>query len=324
MPNPPTVIFSYDPPGPGYSISEQCVMPDIKVNAALKDFDSSGPAKLQFFWTATLTFTDASCLHSRGRTIKHPAMTGVTDTGVWKIPFTCVRGGKLTVKVKVTAGTATVSGESQNLKITGTNPTPSTLAATVSTIVFRKLMRVESQLRQFRTPDCPLFSADNLGGVGLCQMTNPTPTDDQVWSWKENVKAGWQLFQDKERFARAYPAKVRAGANFRKLVADYNTERQKNKLPAISIELPDYTSDQLQRDTIRGFNGYAGGLHEYQVKTDENGLVVTVATGGVKGTAEWETVTAAMRKDFYDAQIIPQNKRGDANYVNDVMAKSAF
>jgi hypothetical protein len=29
----------------------------------------------------------------------------------------------------------------------------------------------------------------------------------------------------------------------------------------LTIELPDYTDEQLERDTLRGFNGWAGQLH---------------------------------------------------------------
>ena len=89
------------------------------------------------------------------------------------------------------------------------------------------------------------------------------------------------------------------------------------------IELPDYTDEQLQRDTIRAFNGYAGGLHEYRVKVDANGLlVVTVNAAANKGTAEWELVTADARNAFYDEKKI--TRRGDPNYVEDVLARASF
>lgn len=92
----------------------------------------------------------------------------------------------------------------------------------------------------------------------------------------------------------------------------------------MTIELPDFTDDQLERDTLRGFNGYAG-IHEYRVKLDKDGvLVVTEDPSGTKGKAEWEQVTKEERIKFYDANNVPAKKRGDPNYVEDVEAKAAF
>ena len=46
-------------------------------------------------------------------------------------------------------------------------------------------------------------------------MTQPRPTDDQVWSWKENLAAGLSLYRQKEAIARAYPRTVRNSAAFK-------------------------------------------------------------------------------------------------------------
>jgi len=76
----------------------------------------------------------------------------------------------------------------------------------------------------------------------------------------------------------------------------------------------DYTQDQLERDTVRGFNGYAGGLHEYRVHVDTAGnLVVNIDAAGTTGTAEWETVPVAAR-----------GASGDPNYVEHVYAQVSF
>ena len=154
------------------------------------------------------------------------------------------------------------------MKVVGTNPGVSALAAAApANMSFRKLMRLESGLRQFLAPDCPLFSGDNAGGVGLCQLTVPAPTDDQVWSWKENLKAGATLWNSKESIAKAYPDRVRKSSDFQVLVKAYNDQRAAtavnaaknagtpapNMLP-VAVTLPDYTADQLRLDTLRGFN----------------------------------------------------------------------
>jgi hypothetical protein len=231
-----------------------------------------------------------------------------------------------------------LTAQSTGLQIVGTNPTLASLqAAAPSNQAFRKLLRLESGLRQFLAPACPLFSADNLGGVGICQLTRPTPTDDQVWSWKANLNGGISLWNDKEAGARGYPAQVRGSAAFQALVKAYNDQRAATAkaaappgtpppvTPPIVVTLPDYTADQLQRDTLRGFNGYAGGLHEYRVKVDATGLlVVTIAPGAAAGTAEWEELTAADRNAFYNQAGIAQNHRGDPNYVADVEGEASF
>jgi hypothetical protein len=191
-----------------------------------------------------------------------------------------------------------------------------------------------------------LFSSDGYGGAGLCQLTRPAPTDDQIWNWKENVKGGWALYRAKERVARAYPNKVQKSTAFQTMVNAYNAKRQAEHgsgqpgagtplssvdrdppvapLTDLIIELPEFTAEQLQRDTLRGFNGYAG-IHEYRVKQDANGiLVVTVDPSGTKGTAEWELVTREERIRFYDANKIASNRRGDPNYVDDVLSRASF
>ena len=97
------------------------------------------------------------------------------------------------------------------------------------------------------------------------------------------------------------PPILGSGATFQALVQAYNAPRQyRRKLSPVPIDLPDYDAEQLERDTLRGFNGYAGGLHEYRVKLDENGLLAGLHAAGARGAAEWELVTAQMRRDYYD------------------------
>ena len=336
----PSVTLSYDPPGPQFAITEQCVMPKITVTANLQNVTPDPKIPMSFQWKITLQFTGQSCTHALGRSIKHPDISQVTTTNKLTIPFTQVRGGNLTIAVTVVMGSSTLRAQSEKLEVTGTNPSVGVLAAVApSNAAFRKLMRLESGLQQFRSPGCPLFSADNLGGVGICQITNPAPTDDQVWSWKENVKAGWQFYQSKQSVARAYPTHVREGS-FKTLVKTYNDQRLAQSktgahgsgaaspataLKPLTVTLPDFTDEQLQRDTIRGFNGYAGGLHEYRVRVDNNGLlVVTVDASGTKGTAEWQVISAADRTAHYDQVGLDKKFRGDPNYVDDVMAKDGF
>ena len=189
-------------------------------------------------------------------------------------------------------------------------------------------------MRQFnaaadgKTIPYPLFSRDKLGGAGIMQITNPRPSDDEVWNWSANVAGGIGVFNEKVATARNYPARVRASAGFANLVARFNQDRARHGLSPISVDLPDFKSgdfdnnlQELELDAIRGFNGFAGDdgmgfdppvLHEYRVALDVAGnLRVSIDPATNRGTAIWERVP----------ETAPNPKHGDPNYVNDVLSE---
>lgn len=348
----PAVILSFDPAGPNFPITEDAEMPVITVTAALENITPDPKKPVVYTWRVSLSSNGTGCVHSRSRVIKHPDIVATNNQNKFAIPFSQVRGGNLDVSVSALVGTVTLTAKSDKLKVTGTNPSVNVLRTTAPiNPAFRKLMQVESGLRQFRTDTCPLFSADNFGGVGICQITYPKPSDDQVWNWKENMKAGWSLYQSKQAASLSWMKSIQNGSTLKALVKAYNDARAaKNKKTSatpvntatdtkggsttsptttqtkpLTITLPDFTAEQLQRDTIRGFNGWAGQLHEYRLKVDSDGmLVVTEDAGGTTGKAEWEQVTAEDRKDYYDTIGLDSSRRGDPNYVEDVMSKPGF
>ena len=349
MADKPAIVLSFDPAGTKFPITEQAETPKITVTATLQNVTPDPKKPLLYNWKVTLVFNGQACNHSLSRVIKHPDIAQSTPTNKFTIPFAYVRGGDLSVSVSVMVGNTTVTAQSDKLQVTATNPSIKALQGTVpANDAFRKLMRVESALRQFLSEACPLFSSDNLGGVGLCQITSPAPTDDQVWSWKENVKAGWALYKSKEAAALSWMKATQKGNDFNALVKAYNDARAAKAKAAASaappaggsppaagagatppkplmIELPDFTADQLQRDTIRGFNGWAGQLHEFRPKVDKDGLlVVKEDPGGTKGTAEWEEISAEDRIKYYDSIKLAAGRRGDPDYVEDVMKKASF
>ena len=264
----PKVVLAFTPPGPEYAISEMAEMPSINVAAALENVTVKPGTTLEFVWTARLDFHGHGCPHAMGRSTSHTAIHAKTSTGNWTIPFSQVRGGTLTVSVHVQIDHHKLSATKTSLSIVGTNPTPtSLLCATYPNETFKKLMRLESGLLQFRghpgaTSKCPLFSSDNLGGVGLCQITRPRPSDDEVWDWKANVEAGKRFWTTKEDGAKEFVKSQQSGHHFKDLVKAFNHRREKKGEKAITIALLDYTDDQLEKDTLRGYNGYAGGWHE--------------------------------------------------------------
>lgn len=318
----PLVIAS-QPSGPRFAITAEAEMPSITVTAILQNEAMPAGAAPTYEWSATLAFDgsspNTSATFGGGRTTQHSRIpNSVSANSSWRIPFTEVRGGVLTVQVIMRAG-GTEQRAKANWTISGTNPSGTAIRAFANSIggnraVFRKKMRQESSLQQFRPPgNWPKFSSDGLGGVGLCQLTRPAPTGDQTWSWKENVRGGWALYLEKERIARAYPRNVRSGERFRNLVSEWNRARASQGLPALPVDLPDYTPEQLELDTLRGFNGYANGLHEYRIRLNNGGLVVTINPSGTRGQAEWERVPVADRGTV-----------GDPNYVENVLGQSDF
>jgi len=316
------VALSYGPAGaPKFAISAAAAMPSITVTASLSGVTVDPRSPATYAFTATLAFVGSSTPHGSGHNTQHSAITPQTGArNTYVIPFTQVRGGVLTVTVSVRVGSAPpITVTSAGLTIVGSNPSPAQIKAQANAVGankvrFRKQMRQESSLEQFRSNGWPKYSGDNLGGVGLCQITRPAPTADQVWNWKANVQAGWTLYLEKERIARTYPINVRAGLTFRALVAAWNAQPARRALSPVAVTLPDYTADQLEQDTIRGFNGFAGGLHEFRVRLDARGLlVVTLDASGRNGAAEWEQVPVADR-----------GTAGDPNYVNNVEAQADF
>jgi len=198
-------------------------MPTIKVTALL---DNCAARPMLHQWKVSLVFTGANCQNSCGRWIEHPEIHATTPSNTFTIPFGAVRGGDLTIQVTVQTGAGSVIGFSDGLRIVGTNPsTGALLREAIMTDAFKRLMRLESGLRQFKPACCPFFSNDQLGGVGLCQITVPPPTDDQVWNWKANLQRGLELYRQKEAAARAYPRHIRLSKEFKDLVDMYNRAR---------------------------------------------------------------------------------------------------
>ena len=110
-------------------------------------------------------------------------------------------GGTLTVNASAKGGAAAVT-----VKLSGKNPTSFQLepylAAKPNALGFNKIIAQESKGIHFNAAGEPIRSFD--GGYGICQLTNPPPTYEQVWNWKANVDAGLQLFAQKRAAAIAY------------------------------------------------------------------------------------------------------------------------
>lgn len=111
------------------------------------------------------------------------------------------RGGTLTVKATAGGQSATVA-----VRLVGKNPTKADVASYVAAKPdgegFEKIVEHETHSQHFGTNGEPKKSFDK--GYGICQLTNPAPTFEQVWNWRRNVDAGVVLFAEKRKAARTY------------------------------------------------------------------------------------------------------------------------
>lgn len=344
LPGPRPSRFANPTPRPGlqlvapvagtqFAIDGDGNMPVIVAQAKIVGVPTNVALTTPLTWRVRLRFDASHCPHGPNRQINHPDIVRTAVGGTLVISFISVRGGALSISVRANVAGRVLTAQSSHLEIRGTNPQIASLRSALPHATVRRIARFESGGgRQFRAAAdggvgaCPLWSGDNLGGVGIMQITVPRPTDNQVWNWRENVAKGIEIFNQKVVAARGYPAQVRNSHRFAQLVQLFNAERHKHKLPAIPVGLPDFTTgdfetnpQQLELDSIRGFNGWGGRdhfgfpLHEFRVALDAHGhLRVNLDPSGPKATAIWERVPASARPQGF----------GDPNYVDHVLGTS--
>src|SRR5207249_1145912 len=139
-----------------------------------------------------------------------------TIGGKCTINFPRIRGGALSISVGADLPLIMCFATStKGLRIRGVNPPRGELNLACGSEIVQKIVMQESGRRQFDAArdggasNCPLFSGDRLGGVGLLQITNPAPTDEDHWDWRENINHGLRILRQKRNIARGYPAQVR-------------------------------------------------------------------------------------------------------------------
>lgn len=182
-------------------------------------------------WPSIVLATDAQGPHTWKWSLQS---CGLNKAGVVQTPGnnwdaqTVVKdcGGVLTVAAA--CGGATVS---ITIKIKATNPSQDEVSAYLATkpdaAGFEKILRHESKFKNFGATGEPIKSFDN--GFGMCQLTTPAPTLDQMWNWKLNIDGGLALFAAKRGAAARY----------------------------LSQSGRTYTEDQLLREAVCRWNGGA-------------------------------------------------------------------
>jgi hypothetical protein len=186
-------------------------------------------------------------------------------------------GGTLTVRAEANKQMATIA-----LKIRGTNPTAMEvtryLATKANSAGFDKILEKESHFRQFNTTNEPIKSFDN--GYGMCQLTSPAPTFEQVWNWKLNIDAGLKLFEQKRLSAVSYLAQGKRS----------------------------YTADQLKYETVCRWNG--GHYHEWDAKAGKWVRNPNILCDSKTGNNGWD-MTDLQNKGKTEAQL---SKRDSGSY----------
>lgn len=186
-------------------------------------------------WLSMPFTTDGSGAHNWNWEIKWGTFrkSGIasTATNTWDASDVVTNLGG-TLSVRVTAGTDVAS---VTVTIKGTNPIAADVTSFLNTKPnsdgFDKILQHESGCRHFDVKGEPIKSFDN--GYGMCQLTTPVPSYEQVWNWKMNVEGGLSLFSTKRRTAITYLS-------------------QSNR---------SYTQDQLRYETVCRWNG--GSYHEW-------------------------------------------------------------
>jgi hypothetical protein len=126
---------------------------------------------------------------------------------------------------------------------------------------FDKLVEHESKCRHFNAQNEPIKSFDN--GFGMCQLTTPAPTFEQVWNWKMNVDGGLALFAQKRSAAVAYLG-------------------QSNRT---------FTSDQVKYEAVCRWNG--GAYHVWDAQAGKWVRNPNVLCDSKTGNIGWDMTDAA-------------------------------
>jgi hypothetical protein len=293
----------------------------------------------------------------------HPPIRQTTSSPNFTIPFTYVRGGKLTVKVTVDSLHGPVSA-TQTAEIRGKEPSLQQISNQVKgakgngPAILMQILLGESKLHQFfykgeprdkpgNYEGYPLMSSDRLDGVGLGQITYKIPTEDEVWNWKENLKEAVKHYNDSYATAGSFFRKYESRDEFKTLVKGYNDAWLKNikvkpgqpTPEPPKIKMADPKDKFVEDETIRGYNGFGSTVnpvHEYRAEMDwdtqqnvtyqtvlQSKLNVTVSADGKSGTVKWHQVSKQEREGHYQALGIAKEHWGDTNYVDQVRQMTA-
>jgi len=330
----PTIEVTVDeaPADQIYRLGTEPSMPQIKARARVTGVTPDPTDTTTFTWTVNVNYDASQSLHGPHRTFDDNWPGTTTGNAVFVPDFgTKIRGGDLKLSASATVNGVQLSGQVTGYKILG--PSSGSTADTqirnqlhtvLTNSTLRKIASDESGGHQFDATGYPLWSGDGQGGVGVMQITNPSPTVDQVWSWHENVVNGKKLFKEKVENARGLQGIIRE--NVTTIVNGYRKRQQRPQIqiivPALSTHGSNLatfdqefegvtfsnTNDQLEQDAIRCFNGVGPKeidtfgqqtrLHEFRIRRTAANPPVPIFVesddeieANLRATVQWEHAT---------------------------------
>lgn len=270
----------------------------------LKNLRSDIPA---YTWGIRITHNIGSDLHTDAKTDSFK-----TDSESYRPNFESLKEVKpngTIVKVEggVVGGALTLSVEYyENLHIEkkytilkGTNPGQAAIEQVLTDKTLRQIACQESRYKHFDAPreggiGKPNGKTDPFrGGLGIMQLFDPMPTSAQVWNWRENLKAGEKLYNDKLTEAMKLP---------RRELKELNEERDSLGLPRCTTPLPALNPEQLARETIRRYN--CGKEYRWEPRNAPNCEGNWVISPSCKITLP----------DAYDAEYVDRVLKCDINH----------
>src|SRR5438552_112222 len=143
--------------GPDFLISANREMPIVAVRltgleppkpAATVGSGASASVVATYDWKAKLVFNCVDAPHGPSRVVSHPDMGERTTTAEWKIPFTKIRGGNLSIAVTAKVGNqnleATLSQVGgKPLRVLGSNPSKLQLHQAIPSKALRLIVQNE-------------------------------------------------------------------------------------------------------------------------------------------------------------------------------------
>jgi len=212
-------------------------------------------------WPSIQFETDATGSHTWNWTITWRTFSKsgkeITALNKWDAQSAITNcGGTLTVRAEANKASATIT-----VKIKGTNPSAQEVTQYLNTKAnsagFGDIIEHESKFKQFNASNEPVKSFDN--GYGMCQLTTPAPTFEQVWNWKSNIDGGLKLFEQKRTAAIAY----------------------------LSQGSRTYTDDQVKYEAVCRWNG--GSYHEWDATAGKWARQSNILCDSKTGNIGWDT-----------------------------------
>jgi hypothetical protein len=181
-----------------------------------------------------------------------PSFENLIDLGNSDYPGRPIKGNVMGGELKVSVTFYKNLHDEKTYLIKGTNPGQLEIESVIADKALRQIACQESRYKQFDARreggiGMPLigYSEDGVkGGVGIMQLYRPKPNPEQVWNWRENIKAGKVLYEEKYYAALAWPKTE---------LTLVNKKREKVGLPACKT-LPLLNNEQLMKETIRRYN----------------------------------------------------------------------